>query len=186
MGLHAVLLCISCKSRHERHSRSHSSRARRSGHRRGRRRVRGDLSKRRSSRDACCHRRAARATDSLKGALPGTGLEGCIQEGKNARLALVLTRPQDSSPLFFATVSSSGPAAPRLWINGERGAVHLPALIVRKSEASGEVSGLVLRMTGPAGGSGSLRTPLRASPEPSMKIPANPRKSLRFARISAR
>jgi len=33
-------------------------------------------------------------------------------------------------------------------------------------------------MTGPAGGSGSLRTPLRASPEPSMKILANPRKSL--------
>jgi hypothetical protein len=31
---------------------------------------------------------------------------------------------------------------------------------------SGQVSGLVLRMTGPAGGSGSLRTPLRASPEP--------------------
>jgi len=46
---------------------------------------------------------------------------------------------------------------------------------------SGQVSGLVLRMTGPAGGSGSLRTPLRASPEPSMKILANPRKSLRFA-----
>jgi len=39
----------------------------------------------------------------------------------------------------------------------------------------------VLRMTGPAGGSGSLRTPLRASPEPSIKILANPRKSLRFA-----
>lgn len=38
-------------------------------------------------------------------------------------------------------------------------AVHLPALIVRKSEMSGQVSGLVLRMTGPAGGSGSLRTP---------------------------
>jgi hypothetical protein len=36
-------------------------------------------------------------------------------------------------------------------------------------------------MTGFAGGSGSLRTPLRASPEPSMKILANPRKSLRFA-----
>jgi hypothetical protein len=31
---------------------------------------------------------------------------------------------------------------------------------------SGQVSGLVLRMTDPAGGSGSLRTPLRASPEP--------------------
>ena len=46
---------------------------------------------------------------------------------------------------------------------------------------SGQVSGLVLRMTGPAGGSGSLRTPLRASPEPSMKILANPRKSLPFA-----
>jgi hypothetical protein len=36
---------------------------------------------------------------------------------------------------------------------------------------SGQVSGLVLRMTGPAGGSGFLRTPLRASPEPSMKDP---------------
>jgi hypothetical protein len=36
---------------------------------------------------------------------------------------------------------------------------------------SGQVSDLVLRMTGPAGGSGSLRTPLRASPEPSMKDP---------------
>ena len=46
---------------------------------------------------------------------------------------------------------------------------------------SGQVSGLVLRMTGPAGGSGSLRTPLRASPEPSIKILANSRKSLRFA-----
>ena len=42
---------------------------------------------------------------------------------------------------------------------------------------SGQVSGLVLRMTGSAGGSGSLRTPLRASPEPSMNILANPRKS---------
>src|SRR5262245_48257624 len=46
-----------------------------------------------------------------------------------------------------------------LWINVERGAVHLSALIVRKIEASGQVSDLVLRMTGPAGGSGSLRTP---------------------------
>jgi hypothetical protein len=46
-----------------------------------------------------------------------------------------------------------------LWINGERRTVHHPALIVRKSEMSGQVSGLVLRMTGPAGGSGSLRTP---------------------------
>jgi hypothetical protein len=39
------------------------------------------------------------ATDALrerltasKGALPGGGLESCIQEGKDARLALVLTR----------------------------------------------------------------------------------------------
>ena len=68
-----------------------------------------------------------------------------------------------------------------LWINVESRTVHLPALIVRKSEASGQVSSLVLRMTGSAGGSGSLRTPLRASPEPSMKILENPRKSMRFA-----
>lgn len=39
---------------------------------------------------------------------------------------------------------------------------------------SGQVSGLVLRMTDPAGGSGSLRTPLRASPEP---LHADPDKS---------
>jgi hypothetical protein len=36
---------------------------------------------------------------------------------------------------------------------------------------SGQVSGLVLRMAGPAGGSGSLRTPLRASPEPLHEYP---------------
>jgi hypothetical protein len=49
---------------------------------------------------------------------------------------------------------------------------------------SGQVSGLVLRMAGPAGGSGSLRTPLRASPEPSMKILTNPRRSAAARRIS--
>jgi hypothetical protein len=44
----------------------------------------------------------------------------------------------------------------------------LPCLC-RRVPFSGEVSGLVVRMASPAGGSGSLRTPLRASPEPSMK-----------------
>jgi hypothetical protein len=50
---------------------------------------------------------------------------------------------------------------------------------------SGQVSDLVLRMTGPAGGSGSLRTPLRASPEPSMKDPDKSSQIRCVRRISA-